>query len=96
MEQAVMVTTEWRGIFFGYVPETEDLTSKIITLKRARNCIYWESGIRGFIGLASDGPSEKCKIGPQASEIVLQGITSVTKVENKSAIEKWESAPWNG
>ena len=36
-ERAVLVTTEHRGVFFGYATETDGAT---ITLRNARNCIY--------------------------------------------------------
>lgn len=49
-ERAVLVTTEHRGVFFGYATETDGET---ITLKNARNCVYWSSDVKGFLGLAS-------------------------------------------
>ncbi len=39
-ERPVLVTTEYRGVFFGYAADTKGDT---IILKRARNCIYWPS-----------------------------------------------------
>lgn len=90
-EQAVMVTTEFKGVFFGYITETP--TNRTITLKRARNCIYWSSDIHGFMGLASEGPNRNCKIGPAVLSITLQKVTAVIEV-SPSAAEKWEIGPW--
>lgn len=90
-EQPVMVTTEFKGVFFGYI--TEIPTNGTITLKRARNCVYWSSDIHGFMGLASTGPNKNCKIGPAVLSITLQKVTAVIEV-SLSAAEKWETGPW--
>jgi len=85
-ERPVLVTTEYRGVFFGYA---EDTSGDTIKLKRARNCIYWPSGNRGFLGLASDGPATGARVGP-AADIELR------KVEvTEAAVAAWESAPWH-
>jgi hypothetical protein len=88
-ERAVMVTTEHRGIFFGYADKTDGETIK---LKRARLCVYWTADLKGFMGLASHGPSEGCRIGPPA-DIEVRQITSVVEV-TPEAVERWEAQPW--
>ena len=88
-ERAVIVTTAHRGVFFGYATKTDGET---IDLKRARLCVYWSSDIRGFMGLASVGPSKSCRIGPPA-DIELRAITAVVAVTPEAA-KKWESQPW--
>jgi hypothetical protein len=85
----VIVTTAHRGVFFGYAIDTEGDT---IALSRARNCIYWSEDVRGFMGLAANGPSATCRIGP-AADITLRNITSVLEV-TPAAAAKWEIAPW--
>lgn len=85
----VLVTTIHRGVFFGYL---EEKNGETVRLKRARNCVYWSSDVKGFLGLASTGPSESCRIGP-AADIELYGVTCVAAVE-KAAVEKWEAGPW--
>lgn len=90
-ERAVLVTTAHRGVFFGYAKET---SGESIKLRAARLCVYWTADLRGFMGLASQGPGHGCKIGP-AADIELRNITSVTEV-SPAATEKWEKAPWNG
>ena len=89
-EIAVVVTTEYRGVFFGY---TTDYSGDTIELKRARNCIYWPSSQKGFLGLASEGPKAGSKIGP-AADIELRKITCVAKC-TEEATAAWEKAPWN-
>jgi hypothetical protein len=88
-ERAVIVTTEHRGVFFGYAHETDGDT---VALKRARLCTYWSPAMKGFMGLAQAGPDAQCKIGPPA-DITLRAITSVVEV-TPEAVQRWEAAPW--
>ena len=62
-ERAVVVTTEYRGVFFGYA---EDTSGDTIKLRKARCCIYWTEKQKGFMGLASEGPHADARIGPAA------------------------------
>lgn len=86
----VLVTTEFKGVFFGFIKNDKKLPEQI-TLTECRNCIYWASSIGGFLGLASKGPDSNCKIGSKISEITIYKITSVTLVEEK-ALESWKKA----
>lgn len=88
MERPVIVTTEYRGVFFGYAEETSGDTIK---LKRARNCIYWSAATGGFMGLAEKGPQEGSRIGARVEMIELRKVTSVVEV-SENAIHAWESA----
>lgn len=88
--RAVIVTTEHRGVFFGYA---DDTAGDVIYLKDARLCVYWSQDMKGFMGLASMGPSKDCRIGPPA-DIELRKITSVVAV-TPEAEAKWKAAPWS-
>ncbi len=88
-EKAVMVTTAHRGVFFGYATETD---GEIVRLRRARLCLYWSADVKGFMGLAANGPTKSCRIGPPA-DIDLRSITAVVSVTPEAA-KKWEAAPW--
>lgn len=88
-ERAVLVTTEFRGVFFGYATDT---TGDTIHLRAARNCIYWPATNKGFLGLASEGPKNGARVGP-AADIDLRKITCVVEV-SAYAVTVWESAPW--
>lgn len=90
-ERPVIVTTAHRGVFFGYAEKTD---GEQIALKRARNCIYWSSDVKGFIGLAATGPSKSSRVGP-AADITLRNITAVLEV-TPDAAKKWEESLWNG
>lgn len=89
LERAVLVTTAHRGVFFGYAVETDGATIK---LRDGRNCVYWPSENRGFIGLATMGPMKGSRVGP-AAEIELRDITSVAEC-TPAAVAAWEAAPW--
>lgn len=87
----VLVTTAHRGVFMGYVdPKTVD--DEILTLKQAHLCVYWSADVKGFMGLAANGPTENCRIGPPA-DIKLRNITAVLSVAPK-AVKAWKKQPW--
>ncbi len=88
-DRPVLVTTAHRGVFFGYAGETGGETIK---LRGARNCLYWSADVKGFLGLASSGPTKGCRIGP-AADVELRNITAVAEVTSDAAA-KWEAAPW--
>ena len=88
-DRAVVVTTSHRGVFFGYASKTDGATIK---LRAARNCLYWPTGNKGFLGLASDGPMSGSRVGPSA-DIELRDITCVAEC-TPAAIQAWEKAPW--
>lgn len=85
----VLVTTAHRGVFFGYATATDGDTIK---LTQSRLCINWSADVKGFMGLASTGPSASCRIGPPA-DIELRSITAVAEV-TPAAVKAWEAAPW--
>ena len=84
----VLVTTEFRGVFFGYAEETN---GDQITLTNARNCIYWPSANGGFGGLASEGPAKGARIGAVVGKLDLRKVTSVAEV-SAAAVIAWEKA----
>ena len=86
----VLVCTALRGVFFGYARKTSGTT---IILERARNILYWSADVRGFVGLASDGPSATCRVGPRA-EMELRQVTCVVEC-TPQAVAAWEAAPWS-
>lgn len=85
----VLVTTKHRGIFAGTL--VGDASSEELVLHNARNCIYWRNG-KGFLGLASDGPDETCKIGSAVEgNLKLYDITSIAEC-SEGAEKAWKSA----
>lgn len=88
-ERAVIVTTAHRGVFFGYA---KDVDGETIALRCSRLCVYWSADVKGFMGLASSGPTRSCKIGPPA-DITLRNITAVLTV-TPEAESAWLGGPW--
>ena len=88
----VVVTTEHRGVFFGYLRGSRD--GKIVELSQARMCLYWSSAVRGILGLAVTGPVSGCRVGPAVSTLTLQGVTAVMDVRQE-AVKLWEAASWS-
>jgi len=87
----VLVTTEYRGVFYGYA---EDTTGDTIVLKNARNCIYWSAETGGFMGLASRGPAVGSRIGAKVEQIELRKVTSVVEMTTE-AVAAWEQEAVN-
>lgn len=85
----VIITTEYRGVFFGFA---EDTSGETVVLKNARNAIYWSSATGGFMGLASDGPGAGSRIGKRVDQIELRKVTSVVEVTDAAAAA-WEREP---
>lgn len=91
--KAVVVTTEHRGVFFGYI-DPERVRDEQLELVNARLCVHWSMALRGFMGLAAQGPDKDCKIGPRVESITLRAITSVIEC-TPAAVERWEMGPWS-
>lgn len=90
-QKAVVVTTEHKGVFFGYV---EERTEKTITLSKARMVVYWSSETRGLLGTATKGPQKGSRVSPPVERIELQNITAVIDATDEAA-KAWEAEPWS-
>jgi len=88
---AVLVTTAHRGVFFGYFASIDGDT---ITLTNTRNCLYWPSAQKGFLGLATAGPLDGSRVGPKADRVTYYAVTAVALV-SEVAIARWEVQPWS-
>lgn len=91
VKQALIVTTEYKGVFFGYgIPNGKNS----IRLENAQMCVYWSSDVKGVVGLAASGPTKGCRIGPPAPAITLLKVTSVMEVSLEAEV-KWKEQPWH-
>lgn len=92
MRKAVLVTTNFRGVFFGWLDTDEQPeTDRTLVLHECRNAIYW-TGAQGFLGLAAAGPEPQSRIGSVAPRVLLHEVTSVTDC-TPAATEKWTQWP---
>ena len=83
----VIVTTEYRGVFFGYASDTSGAEVK---LDNARMAILFGTS-RGILELAETGPTERSKISARAPSIDVRKVTAVIEV-TPDAARKWEDA----
>lgn len=89
----VLITTEHRGVFFGYIPEgAKPGENREIRVEKCRNCLYWSTNVKGFIGLATTGPIGDSRVGP-AADLTLYNVTCIADVTPEAA-SVWEAAPW--
>ena len=84
-ERPVIVTTEHRGVFYGWAGDT---TGTVIQLRGARMAIRWNT-TRGLMELAEVGPNSGSKISARA-DMEVRKITAVFEV-TPAAVEKWEA-----
>ena len=87
----LIVTTQHRGVFFGYGAPGDAST---IRIERARMVVYWSADCRSVVGLAATGPSNGCKIGPAAPAITVRDVTSVIECSDEAA-KRFEEAKWS-
>lgn len=85
----VLITTEYRGVFFGYISE-DDITKTSISVKKAKMAINWGTE-RGVMQLAKEGPTSESKISDDADIPALHKVTAIFHVTEK-AEQKWISA----
>lgn len=88
----VVVTTEHRGVFFGYL--REDKSPDRVILDDARMCIFWSAKVHGVLGLAATGPDKDSRVGPKTPQATLLKITAIIQCTDEAA-DKWEAEPWN-
>lgn len=86
----VVVTTEKKGVFFGWGIPT---IANEIRLEKAQMCVYWSEIVHGVLGLAATGPKKGCKISPPVPAITLNGVTSVMEC-TEEAVKEWEKQIW--
>lgn len=89
-QKPLVITTQHRGVFFGYGTPADGDT---IRIERARMAVYWSADVGGVVGLAANGPTKNCRIGPAAPAITLYGVTAVME-SSPEAAEAWERGPW--
>jgi hypothetical protein len=86
-----VVTTEHRGVFFGYLDG--DPAEKVVTLTDAQMCVYWAKDVEGVLGLAAMGPSKSSRVTRPVPSVTLQAVTSVIEATDV-AVKAWGDRPW--
>ena len=88
----VIVTTDKRGVVFGY---TTNVNARPIVLANARMCRYWSADVGGVFGLGEKGPTQDCKISAVVPSITLEGVTAIMSVD-PAAERAWKDAKVQG
>lgn len=83
-KRPVIVTTEHRGVFFGYATDT---SGSAIKLSRARMAIFFGT-TKGVMELAETGPTQSSKISARA-DIDVRKVTAIFEV-TPAAAAAWE------
>jgi hypothetical protein len=92
-KRPVLVTTAYRGVFFGYL--IGEPSKEKVMLDRCRNVTQWDEEARGFLGLASTGPTKGCRVTMPAGEAsTLFDITGVFTCTEES-VKRFEEGPWS-
>lgn len=89
-ERLVVVLTEFKEIFCGW---TDDTTGERITLRNARQAVYFSRDSHGLLGLAVNGPGKSSRIGPAVTTLECRRIVNVIEC-SPLAVEAWEKAQW--
>ena len=90
----VVVTTNKRGVFCGKLDKAVTSIPDTLKLLDVRQCVYWDSATKGFIGLSANGPTKNCRVGPASPNILLDKIDSIAECSTK-ALAAWRKEPWN-
>lgn len=90
----VVVTTEHRGVFFGYVDQASFETHvKTVQMQSVRVVTVWTKEMHGFLGLTVIGPSGSCHVSPGCIEGKIHDVTGVWRC-TPQAVKAWEAEPW--
>jgi hypothetical protein len=87
----VVVTTEYKGVFWGRLESRE---GNEVTLTGARVCVYWSPETRGFVGLAVTGPMPGSRVSAACPRMAITAVTSITEC-TEEAVALWEEGPWS-
>jgi hypothetical protein len=90
----VVVTTEHKGVFFGFLAPGADPAAKTVQITDAQMCVYWNSDVQGVVGLAATGPTRGSKVSRPAPRITLQAVTAVIDA-TPEAVSAWRGRPWS-
>ena len=89
-----LITTDKdkRGVFMGYI-NPDDMDKEVVEAHDVRMCVYWNSEVKGVLGLAATGPSNQCKVSKAAKRAKLHGVTAVFELTS-DAEAAWAKEPW--
>lgn len=95
-ENAYVICTAKKGVFFGYTAETQKtiIERGTVTIARARMCVRWSSETHGVLGLAGIGPQKGSRVGPRVPSLACNEVTAVITCSPEAA-QAWEAELWS-
>lgn len=87
---AVLITTDNRGVYFGRVLDDSKCPEAIV-LADARVCVTWDTGHRGFLYLAVEGPKDVADVSPAVGRLTVYGIATIAEC-TPAAAEAWDAS----
>lgn len=76
MSTPVIVTTAERGIYFGYMQTDAQAPAKV-ELDNARVIVEWDTGDKGFLFMAVNGPATIATVSVAVPTLTVFGVTSI-------------------
>jgi len=89
-KKAAIVTTDHRGVFFGYLPTDYTPGQPDIILTKVKVAIRWGT-TKGLGQLAATGPTSTSRIGAEVPSWELRGVESVLTL-TQEAEAAWKNA----
>lgn len=85
----VLITTENRGVYYGHL--AEDHAPAYVILERARVCVSWDTGHRGFLYMAVEGPAGVAEVSPAVGRLTVYGVATLAECSDRAA-KVWDEA----
>ena len=87
----VIVTTEYRGVFFGVIHPDDAQPDNGDVILRDAKCAIKFGTTKGWMQLAATGPTDRSKIGSPAPKLTIRKVTAIADVTDEAATA-WETA----
>ena len=84
MATPVLVTTDNRGVYFGYYQTDAQAPAKI-ELTNARVIVEWNAGDQGFLAMAVSGPAGIAVVSVAVSTLTICGVASIAECTPEAA-----------
>ena len=93
-KRPVLILDTHRGIYFGYLVSVTH-EGRTVKLEKARHCFYFpvaEAGHKGVYGLATVGPADGAKVGPEVT-MTVHDVAKIVDCTPK-AVKRWTKVLW--
>lgn len=85
----VLISTDNRGIYYGYLVENK--APSHVVLEKARVCVAWDTGEKGYLYLATEGPEGVATVSPACGRVEVYGVGTIADCTERAA-EAWDAA----